>query len=68
MTQQQRILDYLQSGKTLSRLNAWHELGVLECPARICELRRQGHDIETEMTPVTNRYGETVKIAFWSMK
>lgn len=67
MTQGQRILEYLRSGKRLSRLNAWAELGVLECPARICELRQAGHRIYTEMKTVRNRYGETVRVAEWSM-
>ncbi len=67
MTQKQRILEYLQSGKKLTRLNAWDRLGVLECPARISELRQDGHDIRTTMYTVTNRYGEKVRIARWWM-
>ncbi len=67
MSQQQRILDYLKSGRTLTRLNSWSELGILEAPARISELRQAGHDIRTEMVAVKNRYGEQVRIANWSM-
>ena len=46
MTQKQRILDYLERGHTLTRLNSWKMLGILECPARICELKQDGHDIK----------------------
>ena len=67
MTQQARILEHLRAGKTLTRLNSWDELGILEAPARICELRRQGHPIETKMVTVVNRYGERVKVARWSL-
>ncbi|MCK5563176.1 helix-turn-helix domain-containing protein [Candidatus Bathyarchaeota archaeon] len=67
MTQKQRILDYLKSGKTLTRLNSWSELGILECPARVSELRQEGYPIKTEMVPVTNRFGERVKVAKWSL-
>lgn len=67
MSQQQRILEYLQSGKTLTRLNAWSELGVLECPARISEMRSKGVTIKTTMVTVKNRYGEKVRIAEWTM-
>ncbi len=67
MTQKQRILEYLQSGNKLTRLNAWDRLGVLECPARISELRQDGHDVRTTMYTVTNRYGEKVRIARWWM-
>lgn len=68
MSQQTRILDYLMSGRTLTRLNAWSELGILEAPARISELRSEGHEINTDMVPVLNRYGEKVMIAQWSMR
>jgi hypothetical protein len=67
MSQQRRILNHLASGKTLNRLESWSELGVLECPARICELRDRGFDIKTRMKTVINRYGEKVRIAEWSM-
>ena len=67
MTQKQRILDYLQSGKVLTRLNSWDVLSILEAPARISELRQDGHVIYTEMVSVKNRYGEDVRIAKWSM-
>jgi len=52
----------------LTRLNAWDELGVIEAPARISELRHEGHTILTTMKPVLNRYGESVRIAEWFIK
>lgn len=67
MTQKQRILDYLQAGKVLNRLNSWSELGILEAPARISELRASGHRIVTEMVEVRNRFGEKVKVAHWKI-
>jgi len=66
-SQKQRILDYLKSGKVLTRLNSWEELGVLEAPARISELRQDGWAISTTMVSVTNRYLEDVRIARWSL-
>ena len=68
MSQKERILDYLKSGKTLTRLNAWDEIGCIETPARISELRGQGHKIDTEMVSVVNRYGEKVSIAKWTYR
>ena len=67
MTQQDRILEYLKEGKTLTRLNAWDNLGILEAPARISELRNKGHQIQTGFKTVLNRYGEKVKIAEWRL-
>lgn len=65
MGQKQRVIDYLKSGKVLNRLNAWAELGILEAPARISELRSDGYEIETKRRQVMNRYGEKVSIAEW---
>ena len=67
MGQRDRILDYLKRGGRLTRLNSWQELGIIEAPARISELRAAGHAIHTETRTVTNRYGEKVRIAVWSM-
>ena len=67
MSQQDRILAHLMRGRPLTRLNSWDELGVIEAPARISELRSKGHAIETTMKTVTNRYGEKVRIAVWSL-
>ncbi len=66
-SQKERILDYLKSGKVLTRLNSWEELGVLEAPARISELRQDGYAIQTEMVSVKNRYFEDCRIAKWSL-
>lgn len=64
-SQQQRIRAYLDSGRVLTRLNAWDELGILEAPARISELRATGYLIFTAMVEVKNRYGESVRVAEW---
>ncbi len=65
MSQQQRIKDYLDSGGVLNRLNSWSELGIIEAPARISELRAQNYPIETKMIQVQNRFGEKVRVAEW---
>ena len=65
--QKQRVLEYLQDGGELTRIDAWEKLGILECPARICELRQEGFPIITERIQVTNRYDEAVSIAKWSL-
>lgn len=67
MTQKQRIKEYLEAGNILTRLDSWSELGVLEAPARISELRAEGVDIKTKMITVVNRYNEKVRVAEWSI-
>jgi hypothetical protein len=65
MTQKERILEYLESGKLLTRVSSWEVLGVIEAPARISELRHEGYLIKTTMVSVFNRYGERVRVAGW---
>ena len=67
MTQKERLLAYLERGYTLTSLDSWKMLGILECPARICELKQDGHDIKTERLTVTNKFGEKVSIAKWRL-
>lgn len=66
MSQKKRIISYLKTGKVLTRLNAWDEIGCIETPARISELRADGYNITTTMKSVINRYGEKVRVAEWS--
>ncbi len=68
MSQKTRILQHLQEGRSLNRLDSWQELGVLEAPARISELRQDGHPIVTQLQDVTNRYGEKVQVATWHLE
>ena len=63
MTQQERVLDYLQSGNTLTCLNAFNELGITQVASRIFELKEKGHPIAKRMTKVINRYNEKCSVA-----
>lgn len=67
MTQADRLLEYLEAGNKLRRLDAWDLLGILEAPARISELRAKGHNIKTTRITVINRFGEKVTIAEWEL-
>ena len=47
MTQTQRILIYLKTGKSLTPLEALNKFGCFRLAARINDLRSQGHTIWT---------------------
>ena len=47
MTQTQKILLYLKSGKTLTPIEALNKFGCFRLAARIADLRRDGHKIWT---------------------
>ncbi len=67
MTQQERVLDYLQSGNKLTCLNAFNELGITQVASRIFELKEQGHPIAKRWIKVTNRYDEKCSVAEYFM-
>ena len=49
MTQTDQILAHLQSGKSITPIDALNLFGCFRLGARILELRKEGFDIETEM-------------------
>lgn len=46
-TQSERILDALQAGGKITPADALRRFGCFRLAARIADLRRAGHDIET---------------------
>ncbi len=67
MNQNKRVLERLQEGKNVNPLTAWSVLGIYRLSARICDLRKQGHPIKTEMINVSNRFGETITVANYTL-
>lgn len=53
-TQRGKILAYLQSGFEISAYEAFYRFGCLRLAARIEELRRLGHSIETVRQKTAN--------------
>ena len=48
MSQNNQILEYLKSGKKLTPLTALKKFGCFRLGARIFDLKRQGHNIDTQ--------------------
>ncbi len=48
-TQKALILEYLQSGQSLSPIDALHKFGCFRLAPRVLELRLEGFDIQTQM-------------------
>jgi len=65
-SQTQQILEALESGSGLTALDAQERFGIMRLAARINDLRASGHNIISQRVSVTNRHGETVKVArYW---
>ena len=68
MNQAQQVLEHLQAGHKITSLKALRVLGIIQLPRRIWDLKREGHQIEREWIYRTNRYGDRVRIAEYSLE
>ena len=57
-TQEQRILEHLQSGAEISSAEAFIKYGVMDLPKRISQLRKAGHNIVSRTGHSINEYGK----------
>ena len=67
-TQYQAMLEYLEDGKMLTRMEALTELGIMNPTARISEIRANGVPVVTRMIGVYNRWDTKVKVAQWFIR
>ena len=58
-TQRQRVVDYMKSHGSITRLQSCTELFIFELASRIVELERRGWVFDKSRTSVKNCYGET---------
>ena len=52
LSQRQAVLAWLETGRTLTPMQALYEFGCFRLGARVEELRRQGWNVVTEMVEV----------------
>lgn len=63
MTQNERLLEYLNEHGSINPLEAWVNLGIYRLGARVFDLKRAGHRINTIRQSVTNQFGELCSVA-----
>ncbi len=61
--QEKRLLDYLETNKKISPMEAWIDLGIYRLSDVVFKLRKQGLHIETERKSVMNRFDEPCNFA-----
>ena len=64
--QNEKLLKALRAGP-LTGLQILDKLGIARAAARVHELRQAGHDIRSTPLEVTNRDGETCRVALYSL-
>jgi hypothetical protein len=61
MTQADRVLEYIQEHGEITSMRAVQDLGVVQLPRRIHDLKKRGIPVTREDVTSTNRYGERVR-------
>jgi hypothetical protein len=65
-TQTAQVLEALHNGSGITSLEAQERFGIMRLAARIKDLKDDGYCITSQMVSVTNRYGDSVKVAkYW---
>lgn len=67
MTQCDIVLWHLENEGTLTRAQAMMTYGIVELPARICELKKRGYNIKSTKGTSHNRFG-TVHYNIYSLE
>ena len=62
MTQNQRVIAYMEQFGSITQLEALRDLSVMRLASRISFLKKQGYPIESTTEAVQNRWGETCHI------
>jgi hypothetical protein len=67
MTQNERILAYIDRVGSITQREALHELGVARLASRVNDLRKLGHPIISERVDGLNKLGEPCHWARYRM-
>ena len=66
-TQEERVLDWMKRKGEITSATAYNELGVIQLPKRIWNLKRRGYKIVTAWREGKNRYGNKVRFCAYSL-
>ena len=61
--QQERVLEYIKGGNTITSLDAFHQLGITRLAAVIFDLKKDGYFIGSRRVSVKNRFNEKCNVS-----
>ena len=67
LTQSEMLLRHLKERGPITSKEAMEHYGIMRAAARIEELRRDGHNISTEMITVPTRWGTSTQVARYTL-
>ena len=65
--QKLRIMEFMKKHGSITCMDAIAEFGCMRLPARISDLKEEGHVITRRMELGTNRFGEPTRYARYSL-
>lgn len=69
MTQNEKILEYLKTGKIITPYVAFAEFNIMRLASRIHDLKRMGHNIKSRLVSKKNIFGESISYSeYWLEK
>lgn len=68
MSDKERVLGWLMTGKPITPREAYDELGCYRLGARIYDLRAEGYQIDTQMIETTDRHGERCRYGQYRLR
>lgn len=68
MSDKARILKHLQENGSITPMEALEQYGCYRLGARVFDLRRDGYEINTTIVEGTDRNGEPMKYARYTME
>ncbi len=66
-TQNERIIDYINTFGSITQLEALQDLGIMRLASRVSDLKKQGYNIISKTEAVKNRHEETCYIKRYSL-
>lgn len=68
MSQEQRLIEYLETHVGITQLEATTKLGTLRLAARVKDARNHGYKIHTNKIEVTKADGTTARVAQYRLE
>ena len=68
ITAKQRVLDAMKGHGSISPWYAINHLGNTRLAATIFDLKKEGYNIQTDIVNGTNKFGDKIKYAKYSIK
>ena len=67
MTQTEKIIEYIQETGSITPLDALKEIGCMRLASRMCDIKKMGYAVNKKMETATNRNGERVMYARYTI-